>query len=67
MSSPAKLGGEGCVADPEWFPAGVSPRGEACRHRNPRPQAVQVCEMSWMDSKTVSSRELHYAATNINK
>lgn len=57
------------VAEPEWFPAGVTPsrfpwEGEEIEDMTAA-EEVQLYQMTWMDSQTLSTRELHRAATRI--
>lgn len=66
-------GGELGVADPEWFPAGISPsrfpweeQGEEFQGMSAA-EEVQLNQMSWMESQALSTRELHRAASRIQK
>ena len=59
------------VAYPEWFPAGLSPynfpwEGEG-EGGVSTAEEVQLDQISWMDEHTLSSRELHRAASQIQR
>ena len=66
-------GGEVGMAEPEWFPAGVTPshfpwegQGEGFEGMTVA-EEVQMYQMTWMDSQTLSTRELHKAASHIER
>lgn len=62
---------EGGGADPKWFPAGVDISPHSLLYEGEvgmaEAEEVQHDGMKWMDSQTVSTRELHHAAAQIRK
>ena len=58
-------GEEGGGAQPEWYPAGISPTEYAERAVCFGVDAMdneEVCEMEWMDEHSVSTKDVHKAA-----
>ena len=59
-------GEERTEVEPEWYPAGVSPwyREEENYQME---EEIPIHEMTWMDSKDVSTKDLHNAAVHIQR